>query len=62
MDVMYIPNTPVWARGDNSKLPVHQLNGYIIKRNYQACDWKKIIKLTAEHKKAYFSDIAHKKR
>ena len=29
---------------------------------YQACDWKKILKLTAELKKAYFSDIAQKKR
>ena len=28
----------------------------------QACDWKKIFKLTAEHKKAYFSHTAQQKR
>ena len=29
--------------------------------SYQACDWKKKFKLTANLKKAYFSDIAQKK-
>ena len=29
--------------------------------SYQACDWKKKFKLTANIKKAYFSDIAQKK-
>ena len=29
--------------------------------NFQACDWKKDLKLNANLKKAYFSDIAQKK-